>query len=151
MSPSEIPEPADFKFTRRVDVRFIDVDAMGHVNNARYATFFEEARVAYMRTAIPGEYSDRELEEAFPFILLDLYCRYLSPVRVGEVLDVAIRISRVGGKSFEFEYLVTSRADNRAVAVGKSTQVYFNYGNGRTETVPDSLRAAFARIEKGQR
>jgi acyl-CoA thioester hydrolase len=87
------------------------------------------------------------LELTFPFILLDLYCRYLSPVRLGEVLEVGIRLSRLGGKSFDFEYLVTSRTDGRAVATGTTTQVYYNYDEGRTELVPDRLREAFARIE----
>jgi acyl-CoA thioester hydrolase len=144
---TDVPNASDFKLTHQVAVRFVDIDAMGHANNAHYATYFEEARVAYMRAACPGEFSDRALGRTFPFILLDLTCRYLSPVRVGEVLDVAIRLSRVGGKSFDFEYLVTSQTDGRAVATGKTTQVYFDYDLGRTEPVPDSLRAAFARIE----
>jgi acyl-CoA thioester hydrolase len=146
MSTPEIPDASKFRTTRQVEVRFVDIDAMGHVNNAHYATFFEEARVAYMRAVCPGEFSDRELEKTFPFILLDLYCRFHSPVRVGEVLDVGIRLSKVGGKSFEFEYLVTSQTDGRAVAMGKTTQVYYNYATTKTELVPDSLREAFSRL-----
>jgi acyl-CoA thioester hydrolase len=142
-----IPSADEFPVSREVEVRFVDVDAMGHVNNAHYATFFEEARVVYFRKAYPEEFSDRELETTFPFILLDLYCRYLSPARVGEVLEVGIRLARMGGKSFDFEYLITSRTDGRAVATGRTTQVYFNYAEERTEPVPDRLREAFARIE----
>jgi acyl-ACP thioesterase len=41
-TPTEIPDAAEFKMSRRVDIRFVDVDAMGHVNNAHYATYFEE-------------------------------------------------------------------------------------------------------------
>ncbi|MEE4271719.1 MAG: thioesterase family protein [Thermoanaerobaculales bacterium] len=146
---NRIPTTAEFPLSTEVEVCFVDVDAMGHVNNAHYATFFEEARVAYFREVIPEEFSDRELETTFPFILLDLYCRYLSPVRMGERLQVSIRLSRMGGKSFDFEYLVTSRNDGRAVATGRTTQVYFDYANDRTEPVPDGLREAFARIEGG--
>lgn len=148
MSPAdEVPSAAEFPVSREVEVRFVDIDAMGHVNNANYATYFEEARVAYFRTALSGELANRQLGSAFPFILLDLYCRYLSPVRVGEVLEVGIRLSRLGGKSFDFEYLISARADGRAVATGRTTQVYYNYEEQRTEPVPEDLRAAFARIE----
>jgi acyl-CoA thioester hydrolase len=136
--------------TRTVEVRFVDVDAMGHVNNANYATYFEEARVAYIRRALAGEFSDRDLGATFPFILLDLHCRFLSPVRVAEVLEVGVRLSRLGCKSFDFEYLVVARADGRAVATGRSTQVYYDYAEDRTEPVPDELREAFARIEGGR-
>jgi len=146
-TPTTIPDSADFKFSRRVDIRFVDVDAMGHVNNAHYATYFEEARSAYMRALFPEEDRLDDLGESFPFILLDLYCRYLSPARLDDVLDVGIRLSRLGGKSFEFEYLVTSQFDGRAVATGKTTQVYYNYETGRTEQIPESLREAFVRIE----
>ncbi|HSN55114.1 MAG TPA: thioesterase family protein [Candidatus Sulfomarinibacteraceae bacterium] len=148
-SPDRIPDISEFPVVHAVAVRFVDVDAMGHVNNANYATYFEEARVAYIRRACSETFSDRDLGTTFPFILLDLYCRFLSPVRVAEVLDVGIRLSRVGGKSFDFEYLVVARSDGRAVAVGRSTQVYFNYADNRTEPVPDALREAFARVEGG--
>ena len=144
-----IPATADFPLSTEVEVRFVDVDAMGHVNNAYYATFFEEARVAYFREAHSDEFSDRELETTFPFILLDLYCRYLSPVRMGERLQVSIRLARLGGKSFDFEYLITSRTDGRPVATGRATQVYFDYEHTRTEPVPERLREAFVRIEGG--
>jgi len=144
-----IPAISEFPLSTEVEVRFVDVDAMGHVNNARYATFFEEARVAYFRKTVSEEFSDRELEKTFPFVLLDLYCRYLSPVRMGERLQVSIRLSRMGGKSFDFEYLITSRTDGRAVATGRTTQVYFNCARNQTEPVPDGLREAFARIEGG--
>ncbi len=148
MSPADdLPSAAEFAVSRQVEVRFVDIDAMGHVNNANYATYFEEARVAYFRTALSGELADRPLGRAFPFILLDLYCRYLSPVRAGEVLDVGIRLSRLGGKSCDFEYLITARGDGRAVATGRTTQVYYNYEEERTERVPEDLRAAFDRIE----
>ena len=144
---TQIPEASEFQLSRQVDIRFVDVDAMGHVNNAHYATYFEEARSAYMRALFPGEDRLDDLGESFPFILLDLYCRYLSPARLGDVLDVGVRLSRVGGKSFEFEYLVTSRKDGRAIATGRTTQVYYNYETGRTEQIPESLREAFARAE----
>ena len=149
-APSKIPDISEFPVVHEVAVRFVDVDAMGHVNNANYATFFEEARVAYIRRACAESFSDRDLGATFPFILLDLYCRYLSPVRVAEVLEVGIRLSRMGGKSFDFEYLVAARGDRRAVAVGRTTQVYFNYAENCTEPVPDALREAFARVEGGR-
>ena len=144
-----IPGISEFPVRHQVAVRFVDVDAMGHVNNANYATYFEEARVAYVRRACAETFSDRDLGATFPFILLDLYFRYLSPVRVAEVLEVGIRLARVGGKSFDFEYLVVARSDGRAVAFGRTTQVYFNYADTRTERVPDALREAFARVEGG--
>jgi acyl-CoA thioester hydrolase len=145
MKPTQIPDAAAFPFTRQVDIRFVDVDAMGHVNNAHFATYFEEARSAYMRALIPGDDRIVDLATRFPFILLDLYCRYLSPARLGDALEVGIRLKRVGGKSFEFEYLITSRTDGRAIATGTTTQVYYDYEKARTEQIPEALREVFAR------
>jgi acyl-CoA thioesterase FadM len=55
----------------------------------------------------------------------------------------------MGTTSFDFEYLITSRADGRTVATGRTTQVFYNYAQHRTEPVPDDLREAFSRIEGG--
>ena len=139
--------PDDFRFCCESAVRFRDVDAMNHVNNAVYLTYFEIARDGYARALGHCE-ADASPAERFPFILLDVYCRYVSAAEPGERLLIHLRTSRMGGKSFEFEYLITSAGDRRTVAVGRSTQVYYDYASGRTEPIPEHFRQLVAAIEE---
>ncbi len=134
--------PEDFEFSCDIEVRFRDVDGMGHVNNAVYATYFEMARTALMKAIHGKTNTGGGLESRFSFILLDIYCRFLSPATLDEDLVVYLRTSRLGTSSFDFEYLVCSREDGRPIAAGATTQVYYDYAGARSAPVPEDLRAA---------
>ncbi len=137
---AEIPTADDFRFSCRIEPRFRDLDPMGHVNNAVYFTYFEIARTGYIKAIGHWPEEERPMTERFPFIMLKIGCTYLSPARVEENLLAHLRTSRVGGKSFEFDYLLTSGADGRPVASGHSVQVFYDYDAGRTMPVADDFR-----------
>ncbi len=141
-----LPDEKLFHVHCDIEVRFRDLDALGHVNNAVYITYLEMARVRYMQRLGHAEL-DQTPGRVFPFLLLDVYCRYHSPVVLGEKVRVFIRCSRTGRSSFEFEYLVKNPADDRLVASGYSTQVHYDYTAGRTAPLPDWLRQRVAKIE----
>ena len=121
----------------RFRVPFGDVDMMGHVNNARYLTYFETARTEHMLTAL-GRQDPREMG----LIIARAEVDYKSPARWNDELTVKIRPSAVGTKSWTYEYEITNEKEgNRLVAVGKSVQVAYNYKTGTTVALPDSIRA----------
>ena len=137
---AETRRAQDFRFSCEIEPRFRDLDPMGHVNNAVYFTYFEIARTGYIRAIGHWPEDERPMSERFPFILLKIECTYLSAARVEERLRAHLRTSRVGTKSFEFDYLLTSGADGRAVASGHSVQVFYDYAAGRTMPVSDDFR-----------
>mgnify|MGYP002641501037 CR=1 FL=1 len=142
-----VPSPSDFRFSRTLEVRFRDLDGMDHVNNAVFLTYFEQGRVGYFRTLglepEPGTAATRR----FPFILAEVRCRFLSPLRFGETPVVHLRTTRIGSKSFSFQYLITVEETGRAVATGDSTQVYYDYATERSAPVPQPLRYAIEAFE----
>lgn len=140
------PKPEEFRFSCDIEVRFRDLDANAHVNNAVYATYFEVARTGYMK-ALGLDGSAEDGAALFPFIMLDVYCRFVAPVVFGDVVVAHLRTASIGTKSFVFEYLLTRRGDGAAVAVGSSTQVYYDYRAQRTLPVPAELGARIERLE----
>lgn len=114
-----------FPYVRRERVRFRDCDAMGHVNNAVYSTYLEEARIAVL-----GELAD--------FILARVEIDFRSEVRAGEEVEVGTRCSRVGTKSVELEHEL--RAGGRLVAEAKSVLVGYDYERGESVALPDGLK-----------
>ncbi len=131
-----------FHFYKQVEVRFRDCDPMGHVNNAVYATYFEIARSAYWRDAL-GYASFDEC----PFILARVECNFRSQGRLGELLDVRTRVSRIGNSSFAFDYEIVEASDGRLVADGRSVQVMFDYERQQSRPVPEDFKARVARAE----
>lgn len=126
----------EFPFYDEVRVRFRDVDAMGHVNNAVYFTYMETARGAFFQ-----QFFDIQRPADIPVILGEIACRYLAPAYYGEVLRVGLGVSRFGTKSFEMVYGIEGPGE-RQVATGTSTMVMYDYDRGASIVVPDEFREA---------
>ncbi len=136
-----VPDPKLFRCKTSIDVRWRDLDPMGHVNNAVYLTYFETARLAYRQALAPGE------KVKFPFILASATVNYLAPVSLGERLIAHIRVSHFGAKSFEYEYLITDEASGRAVATGSTVQVGYDYEKKKTFDIPPEFRQRIEEYE----
>lgn len=117
----------------RETVRFRDVDAIGHVNNAVFLTYLEEARIAYLLPL------GAEVEN---MILARVEIDFRAPLRMGDELEIGVRPAGVGKKSFELEYEVHS--GNTVAAEAKTVLVSFDYESGESVEVPKSWREALA-------
>lgn len=124
-----------------IDVRFRDVDSLGHVNNAVYLTYFEEGRVAYgMQLAGVSSLSDLR------FIVAEATVSYKRPAFFRERLLLGVRVGEIGNKSFVMEYELC-RESGEVVATGRTVQVWYDYTAQRSAPVPDSFRQAVAQIQ----
>ena len=120
-----------------IGVRFRDLDALGHVNNAVYLTYLEVARVAYFSRL------QRDWLEKGHFILARAEVDFLRPVLLGDPVEVGVRVARLGRSSFDMEYLV--RAAGEEAARGKTVQVWLE--GGRPTPLPPEVRARIAEVE----
>jgi acyl-CoA thioester hydrolase len=121
-----------FPFVFREDVRFRDLDGMGHVNNAVFLTYMESARIAYLATLGAGSNPQEHL------ILARMEVDFRSPIALGERVEVGVRPGRLGTKSFELEYDV--RADGRLAAEARSVLVGYDYTRGESVAIPAEWR-----------
>jgi acyl-CoA thioester hydrolase len=132
-----------FPVVTPVKIRFRDIDAFGHVNNAVYFTFMEMARVDYfthmgLRT--------NDLPRPF-FIVAAASCQYKAPIQLNTALAVQVRVSRLGKASFDMEYHFVDEATGQLLATGHTTQVVFDYTEKRSVPMPDEWRRIFTEIE----
>ena len=122
-----------FDFVHRETVRFRDLDAKGHVNNAVYLTYMESARIAFMARASADE---------LPFIVARIEIDFRAPLELGETVEIGVRAARFGTKSFDLEYEL--RAGGRLVAEAKSVCVGYDYETGETVPIPEAWREQLA-------
>jgi acyl-CoA thioester hydrolase len=135
-----------FRFSHPTEIRFADLDMLGHVNNAKYFTYMETARLLYFREVIgwSGERGD------LPVILARADCDFKLPLALGDSVSVYTRIMRIGHKSFDFEYVILRETDQAEAARGTSVQVAYDYHSGQSVPVPDEWRARMIAYEPGQ-
>ncbi|TMQ73681.1 MAG: acyl-CoA thioesterase [Candidatus Eisenbacteria bacterium] len=133
---------AAFTVVHEIVPRFRDTDAMGHINNAVYVTYIEVARQAYWARL------DRNPDyRRVPFILAHVTIDFRSEALVNEILEVGIRMDRIGTKSFAFAYEIWEKTSGRTVVEATSVQVCYDYGTKQTLPMPDDLRRRLEAFE----
>lgn len=123
-------------FTHALAVRFRDLDAMNHVNNAVYLTYLEEARLAFSR--VMGVDWARFREQGF--VLARCEIDYRLPAVLGDVLRIGLQVGRVGRSSFDFLYRIQRDSDGRLIAEAKTVQVCYDYRAQRPMRIPADWR-----------
>ena len=136
-SPS--PQAAAPMYVTSVSVRWRDLDAFNHVNNASYLTYLEEARLQWLRQKIPAALPT---EQAAP-VLVASQLNYRSPINWPAQLEVQLFCTRLGNSSITLSHrIVDADAPDRLYCDGSVTMVWINPASGKPVTLPEALRAA---------
>jgi acyl-CoA thioester hydrolase len=146
------PLAADaYRYHHPIEVRFVDTDAFGHVNNAVYLTYFEAARAGYY-AALTGRPFSVEADPERPiFVVARAVIDFRSPALFGEPLAVACRVEWVGRSSFGLSYRIDAAGSTvgipRVVASGETVQVMVDATTGRATRMTPEFRAQLERFE----
>jgi acyl-CoA thioester hydrolase len=134
-----------FKYWKTVEVRWGDMDAQGHVNNAVYFTYLESARVGLIRNT---GYKGKQAGDAEGPALVTTSCDFKRQVVYPATLDVGARVERVGRRSFEMIYGIFVHGTDQLVASARSVNAWANYAAEQAVELPDWFRAALAEYQK---
>ncbi len=135
---------SDFRFFQPIVIRYGDLDPQGHVNNAGFLTFMEHARVAYIRQL--GLWDGKTFLE-IGFILARVELDYKAPILMTDEVEVGVRVSRLGNKSLDMEYLIKESVTGIVFAEGKTVQVAYDYHDKKTIPLLESWREAILEFE----
>ena len=123
-----------------IHVRWHDLDAFNHVNNASFLTLLEEARLQWLRQ-VPGEWFG---EHAMP-VMASISLQYLKPITWPAEIDVLLTCERLGKTSMTIGNRVVARADHGCIhADGNIVMVWIDPATGRSVALPDAIRRACA-------
>ena len=136
---------ADFRFYHPIEIRYGDLDPQGHVNNAKYLTYFEQARVTYWMDLklFTKDQSFMELG----VILADVHITYLEPIYFGQNIKVGVRVTRLGNKSMTWEQNIVDAETGRELAKGEVIVVAYDYRAGKTILIPQEWREKITEFE----
>ncbi|MDO9348512.1 MAG: thioesterase family protein [Anaerolineales bacterium] len=136
----------EFRFHYPIQVRYGDLDPQGHVNNAKYLTYFEQARVHYLLRL--GLFDKGQSFTNIGIILAEVRVTFLAPLQYGTDVRIGMRISRLGNKSMTAEYTLMDAATNKELATGSAVLVGYDYRTNKTIPIPEEWRGKIAEFEK---
>lgn len=117
-----------------IEVRFRDLDAMGHVNNAVTVTYLEVARTRFWLAHFRELIKDVE----FPFVVARVVVDYKRPIRLGDAVEAELWVSHLGRSSFTLRYRLW--ASGALAGEAETVQVHYDYAAGKPQPLEGPLR-----------
>ncbi len=136
-----MPVTDEFRHRTRVEVRFRDLDAFGHVNNAVTTSYVEHGRITYFRDVL-----DVDPVGVMPLILAMIRVTYTTPIFFGDTIEIASRVDWIGDTSLAMSHHLASRHGHE-VANAEAVLVAYDYATARPMPVPDGWRAVLTAHE----
>jgi acyl-CoA thioester hydrolase len=133
-----------FHFFKPLEIRYGDLDPQGHVNNARYLTYLEQARIAYITHL---NLWDGQSFAEVGIILADAHITFRALLLFGSQIQVGVRVTRLGGKSLTMEYIIEDSQTRQELAHAATVLVAYDYHQNRTIPVPENWRQRIAEFE----
>ncbi|UEX77149.1 acyl-CoA thioesterase [Spiribacter halobius] len=124
-----------------LQVRWGDMDALGHVNNATYFTYFEQARVAWLER-LAGSGGHLSPDAGSGPVVVTASCEFRLPITYPATLTVAVLAAPPGRSSIDTCYRLVDAGDQRLYALGAARMVWVDRRSGRSTPLPAGLREA---------
>ena len=135
----------DYHFSYPIEVRYGDLDPQGHVNNAIFLTYFEQARINYLINL--GLFNKIQSFLDVGFILADAQVTFLASVFFGMDVRVEVQVTRLGNKSLSMAYRMLNGDSGPELATAKTVLVTFDYHNNETIRIPELWREKISAFE----
>jgi acyl-CoA thioester hydrolase len=134
-----------FRFYHPIEVLYGDLDPQGHVNNAKYLTYFEQARIQYI-IGLELFSKDQSFME-IGVIIADIHITYLEPMYFGQDIKVGVHVAKLGYKSMTWEQNIIDGQTGKEFARGEVVLVTYDYKRGKTIAIPQSWREKISEFE----
>ncbi len=132
-------------WTFPLSVRWADMDMLGHVNNAKYFSYSESARIAFFESVFGPKMS--RFEGGSGPILADIGCSFHRQVHYPASLEIGVVIPRIGRSSLDLRTPIFLAGEDEAVADVRSVIVWFDYEAQKPTAVPDALQPFLQRAD----
>ncbi len=117
-----------------IELRFADLDAYGHVNNATYFTLMETARIKLFH-----DHFIESMNQGLLFLVAKAQCEYKLPIGLKDRVVVSLEIARVGNTSFDIEYELHNDSGN-TFARGSTLMVCYDGKAKKPVSIPESFK-----------
>ncbi len=129
-----------------IKVRGYHLDVFGHVNNARYLEFLEEARWSYLEQM--GISFDSFAKKGISLAVVNININYRSPSVLGEILTVETTLNRIGNRSIVLNQVIHKKHNNKRVIDAEVTFVIIDLSTGKAIQIDDDLKRQWRELSQ---
>lgn len=136
MNPHELPNPDLFTDRLPIQLRFSDVDVVGHVNNIVYFQYYDTGKAAYMTRILGRDISWQEVDT----VVANVDCAFISPILWGEEIEVLTACIFIHDKSFRLLQMLRNSATGEVKSVCETVMVAFDPHTQKSAPLSDEWR-----------
>lgn len=126
----KLPDDAKHLHTSRYTLRWRDMDAFGHVNNAMYFSYFEQVRVDWLS----------DLGIGHELVLANVSCTFFTPLTFPAEIEVRLYAGRAGRSSLDTYYTIRPVNNNNGLcSIGHGTIVWYDHVAGHSTPIPEPV------------
>lgn len=125
-----------------IPTRWMDNDVYGHVNNVVYYSYFDTAVNGFLMREAGLDYRSSDAVG----VVAETGCRFHGEIAFPDILDVGIRVRRLGNSSVTYEIGIFRQGREEPAATGHFVHVYVAHGEMRPVPIPDQARAVLEKL-----
>ena len=122
MNPHELPDPKRFKSRLPIQIRFSDVDVVGHVNNIVYFAYYDTGKAAFMTELLGRPITWKKVDT----VVANVDCAFISPIFYGENIEVLTTCIAIHDKSFRLLQMIINTDTKEVKSVCETVMVAFD-------------------------
>jgi acyl-CoA thioester hydrolase len=141
MDITNLPDRRLFNHSVDVQIRFNDVDILGHLNNTVYFSFFDTGK-AYYFEHILGERMNWQKVET---VIANIECAYIAPIYFGEQIAVLTRCISMSEKSFRLQQMLVEKSTGEVKSLSETVMVSYDVETRKSKPLSEKYRLALAK------
>ena len=135
----------EFRFFHPIEVRYGDLDPQGHLNNAKYLTYFEQARIHYFTHL--GLFTPGQSFLDVGVIMAEARVTFHAPVQYGMPVKAGVHTSKLGNKSLTVEQNIVHAESGEVLASGQVVLVAYDYHSNKAVPILNGMRETISKFE----
>lgn len=133
IKPEDLPSPSEFKHRVDLQVRFNDIDILGHLNNTVYFSFYDTGKAYYLEAVQGGEMDWQRVES----VMANVDCAFIEPVYFGADVEIVTRCESMGKRSMTLFQMLVDKKTQRVKSVCRSVMVSIDPDTKRPVPMPE--------------
>lgn len=141
--PLNIPDLSLFPHRVPAQIRFNDIDLLGHVNNTVYFSFYDTGKARFLEAVKRTDINFRKIET----VIANVDCAFIRPIYFGQNIDILTRLIEVGGKHIKLQQMLVDHDTEVVHSLSESVMVYIDNETLRPINIPEHWLKRFAEYE----
>ena len=124
-----------FRHVVALQLRFNDIDVLGHVNNNAQLALFDVGKTEFYN-ALRGQLADWSRVEA---VIVNINCTFMEQIRFTDPMEVRTRVKKIGEKSFTLQQILRNTETGRICSMCESVMVSVDYATKASKPIPENI------------